>query len=150
MQRRDDELYGICLDLIRGMGFDLVTVEDTVENGRRTFRFFIDRPGGIVLDDCASVSRELDHLLDAEFDFEGPYVLEVSSPGLEHKLKHEREYAYFAGRRARLVLREPVDGKGVIEGTITSVSPGVVTVTTDDGEDVDIRLSDVSRARLMA
>ncbi len=149
MQRRDDELYGLCLDLVRGMGFELVTVEDIVENGRRTFRFFIDHPRGIVVDDCASVSRQLDNLLDTEFDFDGSYVLEVSSPGLDHKLKHEREYAHFIGRQARLVLREPVEDKGVIEGTIASVGQGVVSMATDSG-DVEVSLSDVARARLTA
>lgn len=150
MQRRDDELYGLCLNTVRGMGFELVTVEDTVENGRRTFRFFIDHARGVVVDDCASVSRELDHLLDAEFDFEGAYVLEVSSPGLEHKLRHEREYAYFAGSRARLVLREPVDGRGVIEGTIASAGSGEIRITTENGQEFTVRLADVVRARLLA
>lgn len=150
MPKRDEELYELCLEMVRGMGFELVTVEDVVENGRRTFRFFIDHPRGIVVDDCATVSKEIDHLLDAEFDFGGSYVLQVSSPGLDHRLRQEREYAHFAGRRARLVLREPLDGQGVLEGAIASADSGEVRLTTDDGVNVVIRVSDVVRAHLMA
>jgi ribosome maturation factor RimP len=148
MDKRNEELYALCRGLVEGMGFTLVTVEDVVEHGRRVFRFYIDHPGGIVVDDCARVSRELDYLLEADFDFDGSFVLEVSSPGLDHRLSHEREYAHFSGKRARLVLREPIDGLNVVVGVLASVDGGVVRVAPDDGPEVSIPLSNVARGRL--
>ncbi len=149
MQKRDEELFELCSDLVTGMGYELVAVDDTVEHGRRVFRFYVDRPKGLVVDDCASLSREIEYLLDAELDFDGPFVLEVSSPGLDHRLRHEREYLHFVGRRARLVLHEPVDGLSVVIGVLGSVEEGTVKISTDDGSEVLVPLSIVSRARLL-
>lgn len=149
MAERDDELYGLGSKLVDGMGYTLVTVEDVVERGRRVFRFYIDHPRGITLDDCSTVSKELEYLLDAEFDFDGAYVLEVSSPGLDHALKSQRDFAHFAGRRARLVLREPMNGDNVVTGTLVGAGAEEIRLTSEDGGDLVIPLSNISRARLL-
>lgn len=149
MQKRDEELYELCRRLVEGMGYQLVGVDDTVEHGRRVFRFYIDQPGAVHLDDCGSVSREIAYLLDAEFDFDGAFVLEVSSPGLDHRLRHEREYAHFTGRRTRIVLHEPVDGRNVLVGVLAGADSGEVRLITDDGPEVTVAISDVARARLL-
>ncbi|MFH1502901.1 MAG: ribosome maturation factor RimP [Candidatus Eisenbacteria bacterium] len=149
MYKRDEELYELCFDLVAGMGFQLVSVEDVVDHGRRAFRFYIDRPNGIVVEDCVSVSKEIEYLLDAELDFDGAFVLEVSSPGLDHRLSQEREYAHFKGKRARLVLREPDDGRNVVVGVIAGAGAGAVRIVPDDGPEVTVSLENVVRARLM-
>jgi ribosome maturation factor RimP len=148
LSRRADELYDLAEDLVAQMGYALVTVDDVVERGRRIFRFTIDHPRGATLGDCESVSREIEYLLDAEFDFEGSYTLEVSSPGLDHELKREREYAHFVGRPARLVLREPVGGRNVIEGVIAGSDGERVRIGLSDGSEVSVPLADIARARL--
>ena len=148
MERTDEKLYGLSRGLVKGTGFVLVDVDEVVEHGRRVFRFYIDGERGVSLGDCAGVSRELAYLLDAEPEFEGGYVLEVSSPGLDHRLKKEREYVHFAGREARLVLRSPMDGRNGVEGVIMGADAGVVRITSADGEQLSIPLADIVRARL--
>ncbi len=148
MEKRDDELYELASRLVEEMGYALVCVRDLVERGRRIFRFYIDHARGIAVGDCHTASKEIAYLLDASFDFEGPYVLEVSSPGLEHALRTEREYVYFVGRKARLVLRRPIEGRSVIEGTITAAGSGKVSMKPEDGPELTIPLTEVSRGRL--
>jgi len=148
MERTDEKLYGLSRGLVEGRGFVLVDVDEVTEHGRRVFRFYIDGEGGVSLGDCAGVSRELAYLLDAEPEFDGGYVLEVSSPGLDHRLKKEREYVHFAGREARLVLRSPVEGRNVVEGVIVGADDGVVRMAPADGDELSIPLTDIARARL--
>lgn len=149
MNRTDEELYRLTVGLVEEMGCTLVAVEDVVEHGRRIFRFTIDRPGGVGIRDCERVSRELGDLLDTEFNYDAAYNLEVSSPGLDHVLKRESEYAHFVGRPARLVLREPVGGKNVVVGTIAAAGPGRVTMATDEGEEITVPFSAIASARLV-
>ena len=148
VERKDEELYELTRDLVGQMGYTLVKVDDVVESGRRLFRFYVDHPRGITLADCETVSREIEYLLDADFDFGGSYVLEVSSPGLDHELKTEREYNHFAGRPARLVLRESVQGKNVVEGVIAGASEGSVRIGLNDGNEISVPLAGIARARL--
>jgi len=153
MERTDEKLYGLSRGLVEGRGFVLVDVDEVTEHGRRVFRFYIDGEDGVSLGDCAGVSRELAYLLDAEPGFDGGYVLEVSSPGLDHRLKKEREYVHFAGRQARLVLRSPVEGRNVegrnvVEGVIVGADEGVIRMAPADGKELSIPLTDIARARL--
>jgi ribosome maturation factor RimP len=148
MERTDEKLYGLSRGLVEDRGFVLVNVDEVTEHGRTVFRFYIDGEGGVSLGDCAGVSRELAYLLDAEPEFDGGYVLEVSSPGLDHRLKKEREYVHFAGREARLVLRGAVEGRNVVEGVIVGADAGVVRMAPADGEELSIPLTDIARARL--
>ena len=149
MQKRGEELYEMVRATVEGMGFQLVTVDDLVEHGRRVFRFYVDHPRGMAVEDCASVSREIEYLLDARFDFEGAYVLEVSSPGLDHPLRHRREYAHFKGRRARLVLRSTNEGGGVLEGTLGDADADGVRVVPDTGPEVKVPYEEIAKARLL-
>jgi len=148
VERRDDELYELARDLVGQLGYTLVAVDDVVERGRRLFRFTIDHARGVGLGDCRTVSREVEDLLDAEFDFDGPYVLEVSSPGLDYEIRSEREYNHFAGRPARFVLREIRRGKNVIEGVIAGAGRGCVVIGLDDGTELTVPLSAIAKARL--
>ena len=148
VERIDERLYDLTVELVAGMGFTLVTVDDVVEHGRRTFRFSIDHDRGITVEECASVSREIAYLLDDELALEARYVLEVSSPGLDHALRKEREYAHFSGREARLVLREPFEGENVLTGTILGAESGTVRLNVD-GAEVAVALENISRARLL-
>ncbi len=145
----DERLFELTRELIQGTGFVLVDVRETAEYGRRIFRFFIDSDRGVSVEDCGAVSREISYFLDAGDPIDGAYSLEVSSPGLDHDLVREREYAHFAGRTARLVLRQPVDGVGsVLTGALVSASDGTVTVRHDERGDIRVALTDIAKARL--
>ena len=81
--------------------------------------------------------------------FPGSYLLEVSSPGLDRKLAKPREYPYFTGRRARVVLREPVAERKVFEGRLAGIEEGRVKLGLDDEEIAEVELSNISKARLL-
>jgi ribosome maturation factor RimP len=148
LERLDEQLYDLAVELVEGMGYSLVTVKDVVEHGRRIFRFTIDHHQGVRHSDCAAVSRELSDLFDVDLDFAGSYVLEVSSPGLDHGLRKPREYAHFAGRTARIVLRTPIEDANVVTGVIVHAEPESVTLNAD-GVEVSIPFENISRARLV-
>ena len=148
MERMDEKLYSSTRGLVEGMGLILVDVEEVAQHGRRTFRFYIDSETGVGIDECKTVSRELAYVLDAEPGLADGYVLEVSSPGLDHRLKKEREYVHFAGRKARLVLSSAIDGRNVIEGVIGGALDGAVRIALEDGQELSIPLEDITRARL--
>jgi ribosome maturation factor RimP len=148
MYENEERLYELAHELVEGMDFVLVDVSEVFDRGRRVLCFYIDHPRGVTIDDCTSVSRELAYLIDARPEFEEGYVLEVSSPGLDHKLRKEREYRHFVGRQARLVLREPLDGEAVIAGAIAGAAEGRVRIAGPDGEERSIALDNIARARL--
>ncbi|HTN52445.1 MAG TPA: ribosome maturation factor RimP [Anaeromyxobacter sp.] len=91
-------------------GFELVEVEWLRLGGRWTLRVFIDRPGGVQIDDCQAVSRTIEPILDVEDFIEPAYDLEVSSPGLDRPLRKARDFERFAGQRAQVKAYGPVAG----------------------------------------
>src|SRR5881396_2281309 len=106
-------------------GVDIFDVQFRREAGGMILRIQIDRPGpaataeeSVSVDDCARVSRDLSAMLDVDDVVPGEYTLEVSSPGLDRPLRHADDYRRFAGRRAKLVMREAVDGQMFFKGTL--------------------------------
>ena len=88
--------------LVEAEGMELVDVEYLQERGRWLLRLTIDKPGGITLDDCQTISRQVERVLDVEDPIDVPYSLEVSSPGIERPLKKEADFERFAGRLAEV------------------------------------------------
>jgi ribosome maturation factor RimP len=149
MEENEEKLYQLSRDVVEGMGFILVDVNEVFERGRRVLCFYIDEPRGVSLDDCGKVSRELAYLLDAAPEFQEGYVLQVSSPGLDHRLRKQREYQHFTGRRARLVLREPLQGENVVTGVIKGATAGEVRIEGPEGAELSIPMASIVRGRLM-
>lgn len=114
----------------------------------------LDRPEGITLQHCETVSKKISAFLDA-VDF-GPaqYVLEVSSPGLDRKLYGPDDYVRFAGRRAKVTWSDPAEGKRTDRGRLTAMEPGAaageesIVLTLDDGQALRVPLAEVAEARL--
>src|SRR5215472_10399291 len=117
----------------RSEGLYLVDVELKGGRSNTLLRVYIDRPGGISHSGCQLVSEQLSAMLDVEDPFPGSYMLEVSSPGLDRELRRQSDFEHFAGRRARLVLREPVDGQTVVEGRLAGWGANRVLIDTGDG-----------------
>ncbi|HHD62929.1 MAG TPA: ribosome maturation factor RimP [Desulfobulbaceae bacterium] len=130
------------------MGVELVEIQYQREGHGWVLRFFIDREGGVTLDDCAGVSREVSRYLEVEDPIEHAYHLEVSSPGLERPLKKKNDFVRFVGRRARIKMREKRDGQRVFIGTLQGVKDGDVLLHVD-GRLHCFPLADISRARLI-
>jgi ribosome maturation factor RimP len=126
------------------MGYEVVDCE--LSAGGRLVRVFIDKPGGIDIDDCAQVSGHLTHLFAAEsiaYD-----RLEVSSPGLDRRLTKEADFARFDGQEAQLKLREPIGNSRRIKGVLRGIGEGVVRVETAAGVQA-IPLANIDKARLV-
>jgi len=111
-------------------------------------RLFIDKEGGITLDDCAHVSRQLSARLDAEDPIDGRYTLEVSSPGLDRPLSRERDFERFAGQRVRVTTESPIDGQRNFIGRLEGLVAGAVHLVLEDGREVRIPRNRISRACL--
>lgn len=142
---------GVAMDLaallertLPGLGYELVDLEASPR--ARVLRVFIDKPGGIDVEDCASVSNHLTRLFAVEgVDYDR---LEVSSPGLDRLLRKEADFLRFAGEVAQLKLREPIGNARKLKGVLQGVTDGQLRVLTEQGL-VDIPLSNVERARLV-
>ncbi|HEX6319929.1 MAG TPA: ribosome maturation factor RimP, partial [Burkholderiales bacterium] len=130
---------------VTGMGYELVDVQ--ASNGGRLVRLFIDKPGGVTLDDCAAISRHLTRVLAVEgIDYER---LEVSSPGLDRPLRKERDFARFAGQKAEVRMRTPdATGRRRFVGVLRGADAGRVSLELE-GQTVALALDDVDRARLI-
>lgn len=126
----EERLVGLVEPALEGMGLELVDLELKREAGGRVLRIFIDSPKGVDLDVCASASEKLSALLDAEDPIEGPYTLEVSSPGLERPLTKKEHFARYVGERARVKTFSPIDGRRDITG--------VIAVADDAGIEIDV------------
>ena len=129
------------------MELELVEVQFRRESGGWILRLSIDREGGVNVDDCASVSRQISAYLEVEELIEHVYNLEVSSPGLERPLKKIDDFVRFAGRKARIKLKEPIDGQRVFFGLLGPVHENKLTLDVE-GRQMEIDLDAVARARL--
>jgi len=130
---------------LAGMGFELVDAR--ASGGGRHLSIFIDRAGGITVDHCAEVSRQLARVLEVEgIDYDR---LEVSSPGLDRPLRKAADFARFAGSRVDVKMRTPdASGRRRYTGLLRGEAGGVATVEVD-GRDVALKLDDIDKARLV-
>jgi ribosome maturation factor RimP len=131
-------------------GMELVYVEFLREPAGRVLRIYIDKPGGLSLDDCVTVSRQLGDILDVDLEDVGPYSLEVSSPGLERPLWKARDYDRFKGRNAKIKTRVPVENQKNFKGILLGATDDIVTLQVEGTERrVAIPFKDIARARLV-
>ena len=138
------EMNGLLESTLTGMGFELVDVEHPGKG--RLLRLYIDKPGGVTVDDCAAVSCQVSRVLAVEgVNYER---LEVSSPGLDRLLRKESDFARFAGQRARVKMRAPVDGQRNFTGVVREAGAGRVQLEVD-GRMLSLELGDVETARLV-
>jgi ribosome maturation factor RimP len=133
-----------------GRGYELVDLEVKREPRGHRVRLFVDKEGGIGLDDLQSVSEEMSAILDAEDPVESSYTLEVSSPGLDRPLRGETDYRRFLGRLARISSYEPVEGRRHWTGRLVSVEDGMVSLSLEheNGAPARIPLDKIAHGRL--
>ncbi|MFQ5701820.1 MAG: ribosome maturation factor RimP [Acidobacteriota bacterium] len=111
-------------------GYDLVDVAFQAEAGGWALTLFIDKPGGVNLEDCERVSRVVESVLDVEDPIPHRYNLQVSSPGLERPLRRDGDYLAAEGRLVKIVTREPISGQRVFSGRLVRAA---ITRTSDNG-----------------
>lgn len=134
--------------VVRSEGLMLVELAWRRERGGQVLCLCVDRPqGGVSLDECTAISRQVSDLLDVEEPIEVPYNLEVSSPGLNRRLKDPREFELFAGRLARLVVTPPEGGSQVVQGVLKGTMGQDVLIEVS-GKVKAVPLDQVAKARL--
>lgn len=145
-----ERLTGICEPLLARAGYELVMVEVAGLPRKRTVRIFIDREGGVTIDDCAHASRLLEPVIEAEGLFDGSWVIEVSSPGLERPLIKPSDYERFSGRKVKIKLKRPLDTRKNFTGVLCGLADGErVMVRIDGGEVCEIPVEFVAKANLV-
>ena len=131
-------------------GMELVNLEMRHEAGGLILRLFIDKEGGVTLDDCAQVSRQVSAQMDADDPIPGRYTLEVSSPGLDRPLVSDRDFQRFAGQRVRLSTVAPLQGRRNFAGRLVGLVGPAVRLVLEDGQEVDIPRDLIAKARIVA
>jgi ribosome maturation factor RimP len=127
---------------------ELVDLEYRRQGRRWMLRLFIDKDGGVTLDDCASISRELGDLLDVKDVIPQAYVLEVSSPGLNRRLRKKEDFSRFAGQKVKLQFVAPIDGRRKIVGELEGIEDETVIVALPEGR-CSVALKDIAKANLI-
>ena len=114
-------------DILQDSEFELVDVEYIMERDWY-LRIFVDKPGGVDLDDCQMLSEKIGKILDTEMLLEDSYILEVSSPGIDRVLKKDRDFVREAGKQVDVSLYAPLDGKKNFVGTLESRDKNFLTL----------------------
>lgn len=135
--------------ILSSEGFELVDIDYKKEGGTFFLRVFIDKEGGVTLDDCALVNEELGAVLDIEDTIPNEYTLEVSSPGVERPLKKPDDYRRFVGKRANIRLYKQLGGKKEIVGIIKGVEDSRVSLIEDKtNASIEVDLKDIAKSNL--
>jgi ribosome maturation factor RimP len=143
-----DELAKLLEPAIERLGYELADLEVRLGGKGGLVRVFIDKPEGIDLDDCETVSRAVSALLDVEDPVPGNYNLEVSSPGLDRKLTKVEHFQRFEGEIVKVQMRFPIEGRRRFRGTLVSSDDENIVVDVD-GESHSLPLKTIDTARLV-
>ena len=134
--------------IVDANGFELVDVEYVKEGGTWYLRAYIDKPGGITVDDCELVSRAANDILDEKDFVEDSYVFEVSSPGLGRPLKKEKDFARSIGEEVEIRTFRPINRKKEFIGILEAYDKETVTIELEEEEKMQINRSDIALIRL--
>jgi ribosome maturation factor RimP len=140
--------------IVQAARLELVDVEFKKEGRTQYLRIFIDKPGGVIIEDCQRISQECELVFDVEDFIPMQYVLEVSSPGLDRPLKTKAEYQRFLKRLVKIKTFQAINGQKKFLGYLqelteeTATNPAVVTIRTLDDEDIHIPYHLIASTRL--
>lgn len=138
----------ILLPMMEELGFELVDVEYVKEGSTWYLRAYIDKPGGINIDDCETVSRRLSDILDEKDYIDEAYILEVSSPGLGRPLKKEKDYKRSLGEEVEIRTYRMIDRQKEFTGILKAYDEKTVTIEPDGGTLLTFDKSDIALIRL--
>ena len=147
MAKVTDAVAALALPVVEGVGCKLWDVEYVKEAGQWFLRIYIDKEGGVSIDDCEAVSRPLSDALDEADPIPGSYTLEVSSAGLDRALKKPDHFAACMGRQVDVKLYRPVDGVKSLVGALQNYADGDVTIETPNGPHM-LTKQDIAQIRL--
>lgn len=134
--------------IVAGLGMEIADLEFLRASGRWLLRLSVDYPqGGVTIDDCARVSRSIAGVLDVEGEIPGAYHLEVSSPGLDRRLRRRTDFERYRGRVVDVQTRVPLQGRSHYKGPLAAVTEQAIVVVVD-GVSYTIPMEQVAKARL--
>ena len=144
-EKRTEELL---TPITAAHGFEIVDVEFVKEGGNRFLRAYIDKPDGITVDDCETISRALGARLDEEDFIEESYILEVSSPGLGRPLKKEKDFARSLGKEVDVKLYRARDKQKDFTGILAEYDKNTVTIELEGGSRMVFERQEIALIRL--
>ena len=142
-----ERLIALIEPVLARLGYELVELEYSSGRAHAVVRLYIDREGGVTLDDCTQVSRELSAVLDVEDPIPSAYTLEVSSPGFDRVLRTQAHFGRFVGSRVFVELKEPRAGRRRYTGTLLTVDESGIALEVDR-EQVAVAFAEIGKARL--
>ena len=151
MSKREDyeaRTEQLITPIIERMNFELVDVEYVKEGGTWYLRAYIDKEGGITVNDCEAVAREMNEILDQEDFVEDSYVFEVSSPGLGRPLKKEKDYIRSIGRELEIRTYRAINREKEFYGILKAYDEKTVTIEMEDGQTMTFEKADIALIRL--
>ena len=140
-----ERVWKIAEPLVADEGMEMVDVEYRRESHGTVLRLYLDREGGVSLDDLTRVSRQVGDLLDVHEAVPGSYTLEVSSPGINRRLRRADHFQRYLGQKIRVRAHAPLDGRRVFVGLLTAVDADGITVQ-QDGVPCVIRFTEIAQA----
>ena len=142
-----DRVWEIADPILLSEGMELVDVEYRRESRGWVLRLYLDKEGGITLDDCTRISQEVGRTLDVEDFIEAPYLLEVSSPGLTRRLKTEQDFMKYRNHLITVKTVDPVENRRRFRGRLLGISGNQIEMESDGGV-LQIPISKVAKANL--
>jgi len=138
------KVQNIVEPIITGLGYELVEVEFVKEGSHKYLRLYIDKPGGISIDDCQKINDAVINVIDAADPISEAYIFEVSSPGLDRPLKNEKDFLRHYGEEVEVGLYAPLDGCKGFEGILTNYTDGVLKIKTKNDQIMEFDMKTVS------
>lgn len=139
----------LALPIAAEAGCELVDVEFLKEGGDWFLRIYIDKPGGISLDDCEKVSRAVNSILDEKDPIPHAFYLEVSSPGLERQLKKPKDFEKALGQLVEIKLFKAVDNSKRYEGELTAYDGKSLTIKTNTDESHQFQMEQIAKVKTL-
>ncbi len=134
--------------VVSGMGYDLIEIEHFPNPKHGVLRLYIDKEGGVNVEDCSSVSRQISALIDVEEPVRGQFNLEVSSPGLDRPLRRLQDFQRFIGSIVKLKTVMPLEGQRNFKGRLLEASEETLVIETDT-EEISLPMGAIEKARIV-
>ena len=139
------EAFELAEPVVTELGFDLVDCSYVKEARGMVLTLYIDKKGGIGIDDCETVSRAVDPVIDESSSID-PDFFEVSSPGLTRPLENDKDYNRYSGEKVDITLYKPLEGKKSFTAVIKGAESGKATFVFDNGEELTLALEEIAKA----
>ena len=143
-----DRVFALIEPLLDDIGYELIEVEYLSMHGRWILRLYIDREGGVSIDDCVEVSRELGDLIDVKEIIDHEYVLEVSSPGLNRPLRKEKDFIKAIGSRIKLKMNRAFNGQKNFTGSLKDYINRTIVLETG-GNLIELPFDNIEKSNLV-